>query len=155
MKKLLSYALSAAALLATSAFAQDTAYNDTYTDPNRPAYSDMNRKPDLATKVGMEVQVGGGVQGFLDRDASSIAQPYAVAGYTWRRYSVTNSAVNTSSVAEADNVSAIPLGIGLAYRFSHLVADLRVTFHGAFGRELIPNANLSTYSTDAKVGFEF
>ena len=82
-------------------------------------------------------------------------QPYAIAGYSWRHYRVANSAVNTSSVAESDNVSAIPVGVGLAWPFSHLVTDLRVTFQGAFGRELIPNANLSTVAANAKVGFEF
>lgn len=167
------------------------------------------------SRVGMEVQIGGGGQTFLDNDATSVAkpggdwtarfivgtrsfiageaaylgsaqnldtlgvsdqavllsngfeaafrvnftravvQPYALAGYTWRRYEVTNTAVNTSSVAEADNVNAIPVGIGLAIRPGRFVIDFRATFHGAFGEELIPNANLSTLSGNAKVGFEF
>ncbi len=216
MMKGLSYALSAAALLATSALAQDR-YNDTYSDPNRRMDTDTARpsRTSPPSKVGMELQVGGGAEGFLDRDASTIAkpggdwtarlivgtrshiageaaytgtaqnldalgvsdkatlmsngfealarlniltgplQPYAVAGYSWRHYRIANSAVNTSSVADSDNVNAIPVGAGMAFRAGRFVTDLRVTFQGAFGRELIPNANLSTWATNAKVGFEF
>lgn len=241
MKKTISYALSAAALLAGSAFAQST-YPDTTSDTNRDTTRDTVRdsardtardaaregaregarearrdptRPNLATKIGMEVQVGGGVEGFIDKDASNVAkpggdwtgrlilgtrshiaaeaaymgsaqnldtlgvsnkatlmsnglealarlniltgpvQPYAVAGYAWRHYRVAGTNVNTSSVAQSDNVNAIPVGVGVAFRASRLVADLRVTLQGAFGRELIPNANLSTYAANAKVGFEF
>ena len=167
------------------------------------------------SKVGMELQVGGGAQGFVDQDASAVAktggdwtarlvvgtrsfiageaaylgsaqnldtlgvsdnavlmsngfegalrvnftrsvvQPYILGGYTWRRYTVQNTSVNTSSVADADNVSAIPVGAGIAFRPGRFVIDIRATFHGAFGQELIPNANLSTLSGNAKLGFEF
>ncbi len=174
------------------------------------------RKRALVTKgVGLQVEVGGGVQQFLGRTASSITdpagawtarlvvgtrshiageaayigsaqaldalgvsdkarltsngvegllrlnvlrgafQPYAAAGYTFRRYNISNSAVNTSSVADAANVNEIPVAAGLAYRFRPLVTDLRFTLRNAFGTPLLPNANLSTYTVDAKVGFEF
>lgn len=219
MKKLISYALGAAALLATSALAQDNS-PDTYNDPNSGMNKDTARerkldRPSMPKRVGLELQVGGGLEGFIDKSASAVAkpggdwtarlivgtrshigaeaayvgtaqnldtlgvsdratlmsngveavarlnlltgiwQPYAIAGYSWRHYRVANTAVNTSSVADSDNVNAIPVGVGSAWRFAHLVADLRVTFQGAFGRELIPNANLSTLAANAKVGFEF
>jgi len=213
MKKLLSYALGAASLLATSALAQDT-----YSDPNRRMDTDTppsRVRTNPPSKIGMELQVGGGVEGFMDKDATAVAkaggdwtarlvvgtrshiageaaytgtaqnldalgvsdkavlmsnglealarvniltgawQPYAIAGYSWRHYRVTNTAVNTSSVAESDNVNAIPVGAGLAWRAGRFVTDLRLTFQGAFGKELIPNANLSTVAGNLKVGFEF
>ncbi|HEY1087341.1 MAG TPA: hypothetical protein VGE37_06590 [Archangium sp.] len=167
------------------------------------------------SKVGMELQVGGGGQSFLDGDATAVAkpggdwtarlvvgtrsfiageaayigsaqnldtlgvsdnavlmsngfegalrvnftrsvvQPYILGGYAFRRYTVTNTSVNTSSVAEADNVNAIPVGAGIAFRPGRFVIDVRAMFHGAFGQELIPNANLSTLAGQAKLGFEF
>ncbi len=174
------------------------------------------RKRALLTKgVGLQVEVGGGVQQFIDRtttdvtdpagawtarlivgtrshiageaayvgsaqalDALGVAdkarlmsngvegllrlnvltgplQPYAAAGYTFRRYTVTNTAVNTSSVADAANVNELPVAAGLAYRFKPLVTDLRFTLRNAFGTPLLPGGNLSTYGVDAKVGFEF
>lgn len=82
-------------------------------------------------------------------------QPYALVGYTWRRYSVTNSEVNTSSVRENANVSEIPVAAGLSYRFRGFLADARFGLHNAFGNSLIPNTNLSSFSGEAKVGFEF
>lgn len=198
---------------------------DTARDATAAATRDLDRDADRRrggrtwtyppSRVGMELQVGGGGQTFLDGDATAVAkpggdwtarfivgtrsfiageaaylgsaqnldtlgvsdqavlmsngleaalrvnftralvQPYALAGYTWRRYQVTNTAVNTSSIADRDDVGAIPVGVGLAIRPGRFVIDFRATFHGAFGQELIPNANLSTLTGNAKVGFEF
>lgn len=176
---------------------------------------DQKKRALLTKGVGLGVEVGGGVQQFLGRTASSVTdpagawtarlvvgtrshiageaayigsaqaldalgvsdrarltsngvegllrvnvlrgafQPYAAAGYTFRRYNISNSAVNTSSVADAANVNELPVAAGLAYRFKPLVTDVRFTLRNAFGTPLIPDANLSTYSVDAKVGFEF
>lgn len=174
------------------------------------------RKRALVTKgVGLQVEVGGGVQQFIDRTTTDVTdpagawtarlivgtrshiageaayvgsaqaldalgvgdkarlmsngvegllrfnvltgplQPYAAAGYTFRRYNVANTAVNTSSVADAANVNEIPVAAGLAYRFKPLVTDLRFTLRNAFGNPLLPGGNLSTYGVEGKVGFEF
>lgn len=200
MKNKLWFAVCAVSLGATSAIAAD--YRD-----------DADGKP--PSGVGVEVQLGGGVQDFVDRDVAKVTnpggawgarlivgtrshiageaayvgssqglntlgvgdratlrsngiegalrynvltgawQPYAVAGYTWHRYNVANTATNFSSVADSGNVSEIPVGVGLAYRFKPLVADLRVSLHNAFNSTLIPGGNLTNYSGNLKLGFEF
>ena len=181
----------------------------------KPGDGDRKKRALMTKGVGLQVEVGGGVQQFLGQTASDLTdaggawtarlvvgtrshiaaeaayvgsaqaldalgvsdrarltsngvegllrlnvlrgalQPYAAAGYTFRRYNISNSAVNTSSVADAANVNEIPVAAGLAYRFRPLVTDLRFTLRNAFGSPLLPNANLSTYTVDAKVGFEF
>jgi hypothetical protein len=200
MRNLLWCAVCAISLGATSVLAED--YSD-----------DEDGEP--PSGVGVEIQLGGGVQDFVDRDVAAVTspagawgarlivgtrshiageaaylgssqglntlgvddramltsngiegalrynvltgawQPYAVAGYTWRRYNVTNTAANFSSVADSGNVSEIPVGVGLAYRFKPLVADLRVSLHNAFNTTIIPNGNLTNYSGNLKLGFEF
>jgi hypothetical protein len=235
MKNLRWCVACAASILSAAAVAQDPQpYDDDRGDDAAPPAPDRagdepgdrlgdgntgdrdERKRALLTKgVGLQVEVGGGVQQFLGRTASSLTdpggawtarlvvgtrshiageaaylgstqaldtlgvedrarlssngvegllrvnvlrgafQPYAAAGYTFRRYNVSNSAVNTSSVADAANVSEIPVAAGLAYRFRPLVADLRFTLRNAFNSQLLPDTNLSTYTVDAKLGFEF
>lgn len=197
-----------------------------YAPPPKPAeptaapLAEPNPSPDRhaarwTRRVGLQVEVGGGAQGFLDSDATSITdpggswtaravvgtrshlafegayvgsaqaldaigvadkanmmsngieglvrvniltgalQPYVGAGYTWRHYRITNSSFNLSSVADRGNVSEIPVAAGLAYRFRPFVLDTRFNLHNAFATTIIPNANLSTWGVDAKVGFEF
>lgn len=225
MKRVIWCAACAAALVSAAASAQDPR-QDQYNsqDPSNPANAPLSspsaRDPDkqaVATKrVGMEVQLGGGIQTFLGRTANAFTdpaggdwqarlifgtrsfiaaeaayigtaqgldvlgidqkatlmsngleaalrvnllrgpiQPYAVAGYTWRHYRVANSRLNTSSVAPSANVNEIPVGVGMAYRFRPLTADLRATLHNAFNNNLIPGTNLSSFGVDAKLGFEF
>jgi len=97
-----------------------------------------------------------GVEGLLRLNILTGAlQPYVGAGYTWRHYNVSNSAFNVSSVADNGNVSEIPVAAGLAYRFRPFVLDARFNLHNAFATTIIPDANLSTWGADAKVGFEF
>ena len=180
-----------------------------------PDPSQDRRSAMFTRRIGLQIDVGGGAQGFLDRDASSLTdpggswtaravigtrshiaaeaayvgsaqaldvlgvddranlmsngveglvrlniltgavQPYVGAGYTWRHYRVANSSVNTSSVADRGNVSEIPVAAGLAYRFRPFVVDARFNLRNAFATTIIPNANLSTWNAEAKVGFEF
>lgn len=194
-----------------------------YVSPTQPTAQPLD-EPDMAEdrnaarwtrRVGVQVDVGGGAQGFIDRDASSLTdpggswtaravvgtrshiageaayvgsaqaldvlgvadranlmsngvegllrvniltgafQPYVGAGYTWRHYYVSNTAFNTSSVADNGNVSEIPIAAGLAYRLRPFVVDARFNLRNAFATTIIPNANLSTWNAEAKVGFEF
>jgi opacity protein-like surface antigen len=201
MKSLLACAFFAVSLFTTAALADDVP----------PPYE----RPSLVTGLGMDAEIGGGVQRFIDVGARSITnvggnwtarlilgtrshlgaeaayvgsaqgmnvlglsdsavlvsngvegalrfnmltgdwQPYALAGYTFRRYTIQNAAVNTSSVLNADNVSEIPVAVGIAYRVQGFVADLRFNYNNAFNSALIPDSNLSTYGVSAKVGFEF
>lgn len=200
MKNVLTSAALAVSLLALGAWADEGKKDD---------------RPSLMSGLGMDAEIGGGVQRFIDSGLTNVAntggnwtariivgtrthfageaayvgtaqgmkalglsdnavllsngveaavrwnvltgnwQPYALAGYTFRRYTIENSAVNTSSVADTANVSELPVAMGVAYRFQGLVADLRFALHNAFGSTLIPDTNLSSYSVNAKVGFEF
>lgn len=222
MKRILWCAVCAISLGATSALSQDYQGDDpderaeqAARDAREAADRADRAVKDRPNRLGLELQVGGGVQDFVDRDVTAVTntggawtarlivgtrshiageaayvgsaqglntlgvedsatllsnglegalrlniltgavQPYAVAGYTWRRYTVTNTAVNFSSVADAANVSEIPLGVGLAFRFSRLVADLRATARPAFASSLFPQGNLTTFGGEAKLGFEF
>lgn len=83
-------------------------------------------------------------------------QPYAFVGFGMVKYSVVNANVNLD-----DNVVFFPAGVGLAYRASKLVFDLRATARAAFDDEIFANMtnddnnSLSNWSTSAQVGFEF
>lgn len=182
---------------------------------DEPDADEDKRSAMWTRRIGLQVDVGGGAQGFLDSDAYNITdpagswtarmvvgtrsyiageaayigsaqaldaigvddkanlmsngiegllrvniltgplQPYVGAGYTWRHYYIGNSAVNTSSVASRGNVSEIPVAAGLAYRFRPFVVDARFNIRSAFATTIIPNANLSTWNLEGKVGFEF
>jgi len=213
MKKIIWCAACAASLLSAVAFAQDQSYPQ---GQSPSGYRGAPTREAVATKgVGMEIQLGGGIQTFTGKVANSFTepagdwqarlivgtrsflageaayigtaqgldvlgvdqkaslmsngleaalrlnllrgplQPYAIAGYTWRHYHVANTEVNTSSVAPSANVNEIPVGVGMAYRFRPLTADLRATLHNAFNNDLIPGTNLSSFGVDAKLGFEF
>lgn len=88
-------------------------------------------------------------------------QPYILVGLGWRRYDVANSDVNTSVVNDSDNLLEIPLGGGIAYRYRGMVLDLRFTFRTAADSDLVDsgqivgNAELHTWETSLKVGWEF
>lgn len=104
------------------------------------------------------ILLSNGVEGLLRVNAGiGDWQPYAVAGYTYRRFEVRNSESNTSAVADTDNDSEIPVGIGLAYRFRGLVADARFTVHPSVASDLLPSSNTNplAVSLNGKVGFEF
>lgn len=104
------------------------------------------------------VLVSNGVEGLLRVNALvNDWQPYAVAGYTYRRYVVQNSAANTSALADGTNSSEIPFGIGLAYRKYHFIGDLRGMVHPSVSSQLLQNSDglPTAVSLAGKVGFEF
>ncbi len=200
MKSLLACAVFAVSLFTTAAFADE---------PMPPG------EPHLVSGLGMDAEIGGGVQDFVHSGATSVTniggswtarlifgtrshlageaayvgsangmtalglsdsavlvsngvegdlrfnlltgdwQPYVAAGYIFRRYTIQNSSVNTSSILNADNVSEIPVAAGIAYRVQGFIADVRFNYNNAFSNDLIPNTNLSTWGVAAKVGFEF
>lgn len=89
-------------------------------------------------------------------------QPYVIAGIGWRRYDLTRVDVNTSSVAEDDNVLEVPLGAGISYRYAGLVVDARAIVRATFDEDMVatPNATDDTASMDnwegsVNFGWEF
>lgn len=104
------------------------------------------------------VLVSNGVEGLLRLNLfTNDWQPYAVAGYTYRRYLVQNSSANTSAIADGTNSSEIPAGIGLAYRKHRFIGDMRAMVHPSVSSQLLAtSAGLPTQvSVTGKVGFEF
>lgn len=87
--------------------------------------------------------------------------PYFFGGAAWRRYDLTNTDTNTSDVTETDNLLEIPVGVGVGYRISGFVADLRGEFRIADQEDLLrrdigsERAVLHTWSASAKLGYEF
>ena len=97
-----------------------------------------------------------GAEGALRLNALTGAwQPYAVAGAAWRHYSIQNSSFNTSDVKSSDDVAEVPVGLGVAYRYRGVVADLRVQLRPSFNSSLIGDTNLTTWNAGAKIGWEF
>jgi len=89
-------------------------------------------------------------------------QPYAFAGVGWARFDLTNFDSNNSSVEDQDDALAVPLGLGMTYRYTAMLADIRATYRPVFYEDLVPLANtadehqdLDDWSIAARVGFEF
>jgi hypothetical protein len=104
------------------------------------------------------VLVSNGIEGLLRVNAMLDEwQPYAVAGYTYRRFTVQNTDVNTAAVEDGADDHEIPVGVGLAYRFKGLIADARFMVHPSVSSELQPTADTlpTALSLVGKVGFEF
>lgn len=111
--------------------------------------------------------VGNGVQGALRLNGTINApvQPFVFAGAAWRRYDLTNTNVNTSDISGSDDVLEIPMGLGVAARWSGLMFDARGEFRMATNEDLLPNldtdvtndsfASMHRWGVNANVGYEF
>lgn len=84
-------------------------------------------------------------------------QPYAVAGYTYRYFTLSNETTNTAALVDGADQHEIPVGVGVAYRFKGFVADARFMVHPAVSSEVTPLADTlpTALSLVGKVGFEF
>jgi opacity protein-like surface antigen len=87
---------------------------------------------------------------------------YVFAGVGWTRFDLANYDTNTSSVEDSDNVVTIPVGLGVAYRYEHFLADLRGVYRPTFNEDLVPDKtnssdhlNLDSWSVALHGGFEF
>jgi hypothetical protein len=85
-------------------------------------------------------------------------QPYALAGLGWRHYNVVNTDVNTSDVRDEDDAMTIPVGLGVAYRYQNIFADLRAMYKPSVFDDITisaQDAQLDTASASLNIGFEF
>ncbi|MGE0547139.1 MAG: hypothetical protein AB7O24_01525 [Kofleriaceae bacterium] len=96
------------------------------------------------------VLLGNGVQGALRLNMlmDEPVQPFLFGGLAWTRFQLTNSNTNTSDILDEDDVLEIPLGLGIAGKWSGLVLDLRGEFRVASEEDLVP-AFLSSPDADA------
>lgn len=113
--------------------------------------------------------VGNGAQGALRLNLTTDlpVQPFIFGGAAWRRYTVTNNnAINTSDVANRDDVMEFPVGAGIAGKFAGLVLDARGEFRYTTNADLIstttePTIGVSNSGTmhrwgvNANIGYEF
>jgi hypothetical protein len=88
-------------------------------------------------------------------------QPYIFGGAGWTHYQIYNSATNTSSIINADDVGTIPLGAGISIRPSKVfLIDIRGTYRAVFDDNMfnqITNTNnsMQNWTASGRVGFEF
>jgi hypothetical protein len=97
-----------------------------------------------------------------------LATPYLFAGIGWQRYDVTEANVTLSDAGmnDKDNLLEFPMGVGMAYRMSGFVFDVRGTFRAATEQNLVleqPTASptssdfakMHTWEASAALGYEF
>lgn len=83
--------------------------------------------------------------------------PYLFGGIGYRRYSLTNTTYNRSTIASSDGVREAPVGVGLVWNRHLLVVDVRTEYRYAFDDDLFLATRLGTDSWGAsvRVGVEF
>lgn len=92
-------------------------------------------------------------------------QPYVLAGAAWKRYDLTNTQFNTSSLNGEENVVEIPVGAGIGFKAGPVRIDARGTYRPAFYDDLVrvdagpgdvdPGADLDSWRGTLSGGFEF
>lgn len=117
------------------------------------------------------ILVGNGAQAALRLNATFDlpVQPFVFGGAAWRRYDLTNEDFNTSNVKNSDNVLELPVGVGIAGKWSGFSLDLRGEFRPTLGNDLIPTfdvdgdedfgndnfAAMHRWGVNAMIGYEF
>ncbi len=117
------------------------------------------------------ILVGNGAQAALRLNGTFglPVQPFIFGGAAWRRYDLTNADFNTSAVNDSDDVLEIPVGLGIAGKWSGLVLDLRGEFRAALDNDMVPNfevdpdedfgnddfAAMHRWGVNASIGYEF
>jgi hypothetical protein len=95
------------------------------------------------------VLVGNGAQAALRLNLmEDVVQPFIYGGAAWRHYQITNDTVNTSDIANDDDVFELPVGIGVAgYIPGGFTADVRAEYRTTWDNDLIPEDSLSSDNT--------
>jgi hypothetical protein len=85
-----------------------------------------------------------------------LLEPFAFVGLGWQNYRVTNTNVNTSSLASSDDVMSLPMGGGLEYAIGRFMADARFTYRSTYYNDLMrTGGNLNNWGVSGQVGFSF
>jgi hypothetical protein len=88
-------------------------------------------------------------------------QPFLYGGVAWRRYDVSNTDINTSDVADQDDVLEIPAGVGLSGYVGGFMADIRGEYRFSQYEDLAPSrnnageANLDRWGVTGNLGFAY
>jgi hypothetical protein len=107
--------------------------------------------------------IGNGVQGALRLNfvTNFPVQPFAYGGAAWRHYDITNSNINTSDVADNDDVAEFPAGVGVSGYLMGLMADVRGEYRFATGEDLAPSRNntgdatMDRWAVTGSLGFNY
>lgn len=88
-----------------------------------------------------------------------VFQPYVFGGVGFRHYNIANADVNTSAIADQDNIGIVPVGGGFTVRLDNFLLDARGTFRWAFDDEMLvlgpdDGLGMSTWAAELRVGFE-
>jgi hypothetical protein len=109
--------------------------------------------------------VSNGLQGALRLNAAVGApvSPFLFGGAAWRRYSLANTAFNTSAISDRDDLFEIPVGLGIGGSFLGLGFDIRGELRYAFAEDMVPefeagratggNADMHSWGVNATLGF--
>jgi len=94
--------------------------------------------------------------------------PYLFVGVGWQRYDVTQTHATLATIGmnDSDNAVDFPMGVGLSYRMSGFVADLRGVFRATTDNHLMLKspalfpasreyAAMHSWEASAAIGYEF
>jgi hypothetical protein len=85
-----------------------------------------------------------------------LLEPFGFVGVGWSRYQITNTNVNTSSLAGNDNIMSVPMGGGLEYAIGRFMADARFTYRATYYNDLMrTGGNLNNWGVSTQVGVSF
>lgn len=93
--------------------------------------------------------VGNGIQaaGRLNLLTDFPVQPFVYAGVAWRHYDIVDSNINTSDIADDDDVVEFPGGVGVSGYLFGMMADVRGEYRIASEEDLAPSRNNSGEAT--------
>jgi len=108
------------------------------------------------------VLVSNGVEGALRLNvpvvlrSRQLLEPFGFVGVGWSRYQITNTNVNTSSLAGNDDIMSVPMGGGLAYAIGRFMADARFTYRATYYNDLMrTGGNLNNWGVGTQLGVSF
>jgi len=128
------------------------------------AYAGSARSIDALGLSNTAVLMSNGVEGLVRLNIpivrrATLLEPFGFAGVGWSHYSVTNTAVNTSSVAGGDDIMTVPFGGGFAVGYGAFMADARFTYRQTFYNDLMQanngNGALNTWGVSGQFGVAF
>jgi len=126
------------------------------------AYVGAARGVDALGVQSNAVLVSNGVEGALRLNipvvmrSRQLLEPFGFVGVGWSRYQVTNTNVNTSSLATNDDIMSLPMGGGLEYAIGRFMADARFTYRATYYNDLMrTGGNLNNWGVSTQVGVSF
>ena len=126
------------------------------------AYVGAARGVDALGVQSNAVLVSNGVEGALRLNvpvvmrSRQLLEPFGFVGVGWSHYRMTNTNVNTSSLAGNDNIMSVPMGGGLEYAIGRFMADARFTYRATYYNDLMrTGGNLNNWGVGTQVGVSF